>query len=76
MRFPENVRIEIRSAFFSYVRSTAARSFSFISALAPSEAVMELGTCSENGISFSVISESGLTGKRASVSFSPTEVSA
>lgn len=37
---------------------------------------MELGTCSENGISFSVISESGLTGKRASVSFSPTEVSA
>ena len=30
----ENVRIEIRSAFFSYVRSTAARSFSFISARA------------------------------------------
>ena len=37
---------------------------------------MELGTCSENGISFSVTSESGLTGKRASDSFSPAEVSA
>lgn len=48
----------------------------YLRSSAPSEAVMELGTCSENGISFSVISESGLTGKRASVSFSPTEVSA
>ena len=48
----------------------------YLRSSAPSEAVMELGTCSENGISFSVTSESGLTGKRASVSFSPAEVSA
>lgn len=48
----------------------------YLRSSAPSEAVMELGTCSENGISFSVTSESGLAGKRASVSFSPAEVSA